>query len=657
MKKLFVLIAVMIVFASHSEASSPTDYFRTVQNGDWSALATWESSPDNSNWFAATLIPNSSANTISIIAHTITVSTNQDMDQVLIYPGSVIEHNAGTLTVNDGAGDDIQVLSGGIFQLKVNPGPVFSGAATMRISAAGTLMLSVSGLTGAGAGVNATNYVYGHQSILEYTLSLAFSTSGVTYFPNVSPDTIPVFRTTNNIGIVGASASTTFNGTFEANGNITFANSGNKIFRNGIDGTGNIDGSGSGKFIINGKTAVFGGSGVLTVPAVAGMDIGNGTSCNVYMSSGKTVNNNITLLNNTWFYLLGSSLTMNGTISGGSVNAHLVTSGLGTLIMNTIGATPVGFPVGATAATFNPVYIYNGGGLNYAVRVEQGINPAIAVPVNAVNRTWFVTPSGGTPGTVNVNFFYAAGEANPGFNYAANLELGQFTGAWNVIQTGLVPAGSYQVPAIISTLAEDIEAPLVLGNLGAILAADAPVTINYFKGVKQNGAHNLQWKLTCNSSPVVTMVLERSNNAMNYEAVFSEQATDIQCRQPFKFIDSNPAAGTNYYRLKLTDINGNISYSAVLQLINIIKGIELVEIAPNPVVNNFFHLQVRSQDPQKLKLIIIDIQGRVVLVKTVSVHAGLNNIPVYSTGLTAGSYRLFGETGDGKTGVLGLVVQ
>lgn len=657
MKKLFVSIAMLIILASHAHASSPTDYFRTAQNGDWGSLSTWESSPDNSNWFPATLIPGSSANTISIIADTITVSSNQDMDQVIIYPGSVIEHNAGTLTVNDGAGDDILVQSGAVFHLKINPGPVFSGAATMRIMAAGTLMLSASGLTGAGTGVNASSYVYGHQSILEYTLSLAFSTSGVTYFPNVSPDTIPVFRTTNNIGIVGAIANTTFNGTFEANGNITFANSGNKIFRNGIDGTGNIDGSGSGKFIINGKTAVFGGSGVLTVPTVAGMDIGNGTSCNVYLASGKTVNNNITLLNNTWFYLLGSSLTMNGTISGGSVNAHLVTSGLGTLIMNNIGATPVGFPVGASATTFNPVFIYNGGGLNYAVRVEQGINPAIAVPINAVNRTWFVTPFGGTPGTVNVNFFYAAGEANPGFNYAANLELGQFTGAWNVIQTGLIPAGSYQVPTIISTLAEDIEAPLVLGNLGAILAAGDPVTINYFKGAKQNVVHNLQWKLTCNSSPVVTMVLERSNNGINYEAVFSAQATNIQCRQPFNFIDNKPAAGANYYRLKLTDINGNISYSAVVQLINIIRGIELLNIAPNPVVNNLFNLQVRSEHAQDLQLVITDIQGRLVQTSVVNIVAGLNRIPVHTTGLTSGNYQLFGETGEGKTGMLRLVVQ
>ncbi|MBL7701340.1 MAG: hypothetical protein JNM14_03775 [Ferruginibacter sp.] len=658
MKKLIFLFAALFFFNLFCIASAPTDYFRSVQTGDWNALSTWESSPDNATWSAATLIPTNAANIISInTGHTITVGTNQDMDQVIIYIGATLEHNAGTLTVNDGAGDDIIVLGGGTFHITVNPGPVFSGSATMRIFAAGTLMLSAGGQTGAGTGVNASNYIYGHQSVLEYTLPLAFSTSGVTYFPNVAADTIPTFRTTNNIGIVGAIANTTFNGIFEANGNITFANSGDKIFRNGILGTGNIDGTGSGKFIINGNTAVIGGTGLLTVPTVAGMDIGNGTGCNIYLASAKTINNNIALLNNTYFYLLGSSLTMNGDITGGSVTSHVVTNSLGTLIINNIGATPRGFPVGATAATFNPMFISNGGGLNYGVRVETGINPAIAVPVNAVNRTWFVTPAGGTPGTVNTNFFYYAGDANAGFNYAANLELGQFTGVWNVIQTGIVPAGSYQVATTVSSFAEDIEAPLVLANLGAILSINESVSVNYFTGIKHSDKHLLKWQLTCNSTPNATIELERSTDGRNYSSIYSISAMALRCQQPFDYTDARPAKGVNYYRLKMADDNGKITYSTVVPLINAVNRIDVMIIAPSSIVNRSFNLKVSSAEKVQMELVITDMQGRILQKQSVTLIAGFNTIPVNVKNLAAGTYQLFGNSAGERTRVLRFVAQ
>lgn len=657
MKKILAIITVLLLSAHYTKASLPSDYFRSIQNGDWSSLSTWESSPDNATWSAADLIPTSAANLVSIITgHTVTVSANQDMDQVTIYIGAMLEHNAGTLTINDGPGDDIIVLGGGTFHINVNPGPAFSGGATMRIFGAGILMLSAGGQTGAGTGVNASNYIYGHQSVLEYTLPLAFSTSGVIYFPNVAADTIPVFRTTNNIGIVGAIANTTFNGVFEANGNITFANSGNKIFRNGIDGTGNIDGSTSGKFIVNGNTATFGGTGILTLPA-AGIDIGNGTGCLVYMASDKTFNNNIALLNNTYFYLLGSSLTMNGIISGGSTTSHIVTNGLGKLIINNIGTTPVGFPVGAGTTTFNPMFISNGGGLNYGVRVETGINPAIAVPVNAVNRTWFVTPSGGTPGTVNTNFFYYAGEANAGFNYSANLELGQYTGVWNVIQTGIVPAGAYQVATTVSSFAEDIEAPLVLANLGAILSVDDPISVNYFTGIKQNDKHLLKWKLTCNSMPTVTIELERSKNGSNYTSIYSIVATALRCQQPFNYTDAQPAKGVNYYRLKMTDANGKITYSTVVPLINAIKGIDVMSIAPNPIVNGSFNLKVSSAEKTQMEIAITDMQGRILQKQTVPMIAGFNLIPINVKSFVAGTYQLFGNSSGERTRILRFVVQ
>lgn len=68
------------------------------------------------------------AATISIRnTHTVTVSTNQDMDEVSIESGGILLHTGGILSVNDnGAGDDINVQGGGVFTLESNSnGPAF----------------------------------------------------------------------------------------------------------------------------------------------------------------------------------------------------------------------------------------------------------------------------------------------------------------------------------------------------------------------------------------------------------------------------------------------------------------------------------------------------------------------------------------------------
>jgi hypothetical protein len=638
--------------------SAPTDYFRSAQTGDWGTLSTWESSPDNATWLAATLIPSAAANIISIKnGHTVTVSINQDMDEVVIENGGILFHSAGILTVNDGAGDDIIIQSGGIFTLASNGNaPVFLPiSASANINSVGILRVSASGLTSAGAGVHANNYIYQNASVLEYTLNLAFSSANVVFFPNANAATIPIFRTTGNLGLIGAGTPTVINGLFEANGTITFQNAGTKTFRNGISGTGNITSDPAcGKFIINGTTANLGGIGTLTLPT-SGLDIGATTS--VTMVSGKTVTGNIALLANSFITLGNFNLNISGDISGGSLTSHVVSNGNGKLVLNNINAATRNFPVGTTTATYNPMIIANGGGFNYGVRVEVGINPTIVVPLNAVNRTWFVTPNGGTPGTVNTNFFYAAGEANAGFNYAANLELGQYTGVWNVIQTGLVPSGSYQVATTVSTFGNNIEAPLVLGNLYAILAVENVVSVNYFSGIKQNSNHLLQWKLTCNSTPSVTMILQRSTDGINYGAVFSEFATALRCQQPFSYTDMQPATGTNYYRLKVTDADGKVTYSSIVPLINAVKGFDILNIAPNPIVNSHFNLQISSAEKTQIAFVITDMQGRIMQKQSVNLIAGFNSIPMNVKNLAAGTYQLSGNTADGRTRVLRFVIQ
>ncbi len=201
------------------------------------------------------------------------------------------------------------------------------------------------------------------------------------------------------------------------------------------------------------------------------------------------------------------------------------------------------------------------------------------------------------------------------------------------------------------------------GTYGAFVIASTsllnplPISINYFTGIKQNSGHLLNWKITCNSSPFANIEMERSTDNRNYKSIYSIYATALRCQQPFDHTDTNPAAGINYYRLKMTDANGKITYSTVVSLLNANKGIDILNIAPNPIVGGSFDLKISAAQNTPIDIIITDMQGRVMQKKAVSMVAGFNSIPVNVARLTTGTYQLYGNTADGRSRVLRFVVQ
>ena len=636
--------------------SNPGDYFRSAASGDWGSIATWESSPDNgvTPWAAATLTPTSLAATISVRnTHTVTVSTNQDMDEVIIESGGILLHTGGTLTVNDnGAGDDINVQGGGVFTLESNSnGPAFAPGATAIINSNGILRLSASGLTAAGAGVHASNFVYSNASVLEYTLGLAFSTDNVVFFPNVNSPTIPIFRITTNVGNVGANSNTIINGLFEANGNITFQGTGTKTFRNGIIGTGTVTGDvAAGKFIINGTTASLGGSGGLTLPT-AGMDIGSNTT--VTMTSDKSVSGNIAFLTNALIILGTFNLTMtSGTFSGFSSTSHVVTDGSGKLVFNNVQAFPSFsiYPIGGNTTTYSPLAIANADGLNFGARVEIGINPPIRFPIAAVNRTWVVRPSATPTNPVNVNFLYSNTAGNALFNYNTTVEQGFYTGVWNVINTGIVQAGgplTYQVATIVNIFAANTDAPMVIANIPAILE---PGNLVQLTAQKQHEKAILSWSVLYH--PLVNrFIVELSADGSTYQSIADLPATDLH------YTDLQPLPGRNYYRIKTIEKDGRSTYSNVAVIINALKGFDLINITPNPVVNGSLKLVVSAAQKIPADILITDMQGRLLQKQTIVLTAGSNIFTIDVSKLARGTYYVYGNTAEGRSRAMRFVVQ
>ncbi|MBK8610410.1 MAG: T9SS type A sorting domain-containing protein [Chitinophagaceae bacterium] len=190
-----------------------------------------------------------------------------------------------------------------------------------------------------------------------------------------------------------------------------------------------------------------------------------------------------------------------------------------------------------------------------------------------------------------------------------------------------------------------------------IYNAPLPVTVNYFTGQKQGSNHLLNWKVTCNSSPRATMTLERSADGRNYTGINTITADAIRCQQPFDYTDISPLKGMNYYRLKMLDADGKVTYSTTVALLNAVKGFEIISIAPNPVVSDQFNLNVASAKADKLELQIFDMQGRLVNRQTISVIAGFSSTPVMVNQLASGTYNIRCMAGDEPSKLIRFVKQ
>ena len=262
--------------------------------------------------------------------------------------------------------------------------------------------------------------------------------------------------------------------------------------------------------------------------------------------------------------------------------------------------------------------------------------------------------------TANITAYWNAN--NPCNNTAyiddlSKLAIVHYNGtSWNSSSVGFASTSGTIAAGNITWPNVSIYSPFSLGST-TYGANPLPITINYFTGTKQNGNHLLNWKVTCNSVPSATIELQRSSDARNFTGIYSIYASALRCQQPFNYTDNTPLKGVNYYRLKMTDADGKVTYSSNVALINASTGIDVMSIAPNPIVGGKFNVKVSSANSTKMELLISDMQGRILQRQTTNIIAGFNTVPVNVQNLAAGSYQVMVNTADGNKKLLRFVVQ
>lgn len=593
--------------------SNPTGFFRSKQNGNWNNPGTWQASTDGMTWADATLFPTSDANTITILpTHTVNVTADVTIDQTVIAPGGVINYTGGTITLNDGAGDDLIIQGdagigvGGVFNHNGGSTMNVPVDATVRIQTAGILRVSsnAAGIGDAYAG-NGSNlkFIYEDAAVFNWNTTLTFTSDNQVYFLDAGTAT-PIFLITANVGSIGANDPTTFNGLLLLDGgSISFQNAGLKTFRNGITGIGTVTqtaGATTGAFVVGaaGQTSTLGANIVL-----------NGDANATLTQIGATVlSNDLTLSNGT--LVVNGGINLNGrNINLGTTGRIQEDRGVNNFIITDLTAIDddtqggaINFEASITATTEEiygtGLYLQRTAGADYTVTVARrhyqadglGIKKVYDITGTATgtNTTMRITyaPSevaGLAPEDLVIfrrknNKWTRADEDESGFDNGTN-------GANYIEATSINEFSEWT--------AGDGDSPLPIGLLS-------------FEALREGEQVRLAWR-TASEQDNQGFALEMSQDGQTFETVtFIEGKGNSLELQSYEYAHTQPQAA--YYRLKQLDIDGDVTYSEAVFVPDYAQRIRLY---PNPVSGQVY---LSGLDTSALtRFTLHDTQGKLIL--------------------------------------------
>ncbi|MCF2489941.1 hypothetical protein [Dyadobacter sp. CY347] len=135
---------------------------------------------------------------------------------------------------------------------------------------------------------------------------------------------------------------------------------------------------------------------------------------------------------------------------------------------------------------------------------------------------------------------------------------------------------------------------------GDVVAIVLPIYLTYFKGKSSEGNAILSWEMTWEKDSKEFLIERRDENAFTPIATLPANG-ETQGRTRYTFTDEMPAAGVNHYRLRMTDQNDHIVFSALAD-VHVQSETASFYIAPNPAPPSKISVFGQNIDPGSLEL-------------------------------------------------------
>jgi hypothetical protein len=149
-----------------------------------------------------------------------------------------------------------------------------------------------------------------------------------------------------------------------------------------------------------------------------------------------------------------------------------------------------------------------------------------------------------------------------------------------------------------------------------------PIKLLGFKAKNENDARVLLDWTTENETGFKGFEIERSADGADWSKLAFVPGNGGSSVNEYSYYDNNPVQGTNYYRLKMVDFDGNEKYSAV-QTVEINQIITGLRVLPNPIRTQA-KIQFNAIGNEKAEIRLLNAEGRLMQSQAVICNAGLN---------------------------------
>jgi hypothetical protein len=267
----------------------------------------------------------------------------------------------------------------------------------------------------------------------------------------------------------------------------------------------------------------------------------------------------------------------NGSISGGSSNSYVVAydnnGTIGSLKHFVKLAGPFSFPIG-DASSYTPISVTLASATLSSASITAytkaakipGLSSAIT---NYLNRYWELTPSGMT-GTISYSVTYTYNQSDIVGSETNLIPIKKSNGVWNkpsgtsFLNGVLMGAGSNNATtnALLWSSLSSFSSFSAVGNQGVVL----PIELVSFKALAKDNVVELNWQ-TASEVENDFFTVERSFDGFDFRTIgIVDGAGNSSHTIDYELLDKDYGKAINYYRLKLTDFNGEETFSKIVSV-------------------------------------------------------------------------------------------
>ena len=154
--------------------------------------------------------------------------------------------------------------------------------------------------------------------------------------------------------------------------------------------------------------------------------------------------------------------------------------------------------------------------------------------------------------------------------------------AFDFADFGITTSNYTEITNFTHVLSGDSDQSFVAYNYTSL--SILPIELSEFSIKRHNDNIELTWR-TASEQNNDFFTIEKSKDGNNWEAIHSIKSAAINGNSvqllTYRFVDTNPYTGQNYYRIKQTDFDGKSEYSE-MRVVNFVEREQGIRLFPNP---------------------------------------------------------------------------